>query len=57
MTTVHHPDGAGAVFHEARVGTDNLPEVARVLANMRARPAYGRAIDKGGPCELINTRN
>ena len=41
---------------EARIGTVELPEIARVLGNMRARPAYQRAIDKGGAYELLQTR-
>ena len=33
-------------------GTAKTPHIARVLAAMRARPAYARAIERGGPTML-----
>ena len=38
---------------EARVGTGDAPNVAAFLGRMRARPAYHRAIEKGGPYALL----
>ena len=38
---------------EARVGTNDYPGVARFLEQMRARPAWQAAIDKGGPYALM----
>ena len=40
-----------AVAHRAG-GTSKTPHIARVLAAMRARPAYARAIGRGGPIML-----
>ncbi|MDX1509241.1 MAG: glutathione S-transferase [Woeseiaceae bacterium] len=42
---------------EARVGTDDAPNIAAVLGRMRERPAYQRALDKGGPYGLLTLRN
>jgi glutathione S-transferase len=33
-------------------GGSTTPNIARVLAAMRARPAYARAIERGGPITL-----
>ena len=35
-----------------RAGFGQYPELARYLAQIRNEPAYGRALDKGGPFSL-----
>lgn len=42
---------------EARIGTADAPNVAGFLERMRARSAYQRAIEKGGPYGLQKLRN
>lgn len=37
----------------ARVGFDDRPNLRRFLDRIHARPAYGRALEKGGPFELM----
>ena len=38
---------------EVRADMSSLPNIAAFLARMRARPAYQRALDKGGPYALL----
>jgi glutathione S-transferase len=37
----------------ARRGLQSYPNLARYIASLQARPAYKRALDKGGPYELM----
>jgi glutathione S-transferase len=37
----------------ARRGLQNYPNLTRYLAGLQARPAYKRALEKGGPYELM----
>jgi len=41
---------------ESRIGLDAYPNLAAYVQRLQARPAYQRALEKGGPYELIRTR-
>ena len=38
----------------ARAGGSSMPNIAAFVKRIQARPAYQRALEKGGPFELMS---